>query len=59
MKACDVTSLKLVLNASIGIAIYSDDGQSAQELFKKADFAMYAAKKQKQPSPLKEPPDMN
>ena len=31
--------------ASIGVAVYPDDGDSAEDILKKADSAMYAAKK--------------
>jgi diguanylate cyclase (GGDEF)-like protein len=34
------------VSASIGISTYPDDGQSAQELLKNADIAMYRAKQQ-------------
>jgi diguanylate cyclase (GGDEF)-like protein/PAS domain S-box-containing protein len=34
------------VSASIGISTYPDDGQSAQELLKNADIAMYRAKEQ-------------
>lgn len=40
----DVLEMKLRTSASIGIAIYPDDGDSAEEIFKNADSAMYAAK---------------
>ena len=40
--------MKLKVKASVGIALYPEDGCSAQELLKKADVAMYAAKQQKQ-----------
>jgi len=33
------------VSASAGIAIYPDDGDTAEEIFKNADSAMYAAKK--------------
>jgi diguanylate cyclase (GGDEF)-like protein len=44
---CEVEGLKLSVRASIGIALYPEDGRSAQELLKNADIAMYAAKQQK------------
>ncbi len=34
------------MTASIGISIYPDDGESAEELIKNADNAMYAAKRE-------------
>lgn len=34
----------IYINASIGIAIFPDDGQTPQELIKNADMAMYKAK---------------
>jgi diguanylate cyclase len=44
---CDVDGVKITVRASIGIAIYPEDGLSAQELLKNADTAMYAAKQQR------------
>jgi len=41
----DVDGIELAVSASIGIAIYPEDGQSAEELLEKADNAMYAAKR--------------
>lgn len=41
---CEVRALNLTIKPSIGIAVYPDDGHSAQELLEKADAAMYAAK---------------
>ena len=35
---------QLVVSASIGVAIYPDDGQHTVELMRKADLAMYSAK---------------
>ena len=42
---CDIDGVALTVKISVGIAIYPDDGHSAQELTKNADRAMYAAKK--------------
>ena len=42
--SCEVRSLNLSIKPSIGIAVYPDNGHSAQELLEKADAAMYAAK---------------
>jgi diguanylate cyclase (GGDEF)-like protein len=44
---CEVEGVKLTVRSSIGIALYPEDGHSAQELLKNADTAMYAAKQQK------------
>ncbi|MEP7225741.1 MAG: GGDEF domain-containing protein [Gemmatimonadales bacterium] len=44
---CEVEGVKLTVRASIGIAVYPEDGRSVQELLKNADIAMYAAKQQK------------
>ncbi len=32
------------LGASIGVALYSGDGETPEELFRRADSAMYSAK---------------
>lgn len=40
-----VSDLELYLTASIGVAIYPDDGQDVETLFKNADAAMYEVKK--------------
>ena len=45
--ACDADGVKITVRASIGIAIYPEDGLSPQELLKNADTAMYAAKQQR------------
>lgn len=42
---CEVDGVPLTVVPSIGIAIYPEDGQSARELLKNADMAMYAAKR--------------
>jgi diguanylate cyclase len=42
---CDVDGVELTVSASIGIAIYPDDGHTAEELLKNADAAMYASKR--------------
>jgi diguanylate cyclase (GGDEF)-like protein len=41
-----VTSREIFATASIGIAVYPHDGESAEELIKNADAAMYFAKDQ-------------
>ena len=46
-EACDVEGASVRVRPSIGIALYPEDGRSAQELLKNADTAMYAAKQQK------------
>ena len=40
----DVDGVSLTVTASIGVALYPEDGSSAQQLLKHADMAMYAAK---------------
>jgi diguanylate cyclase (GGDEF)-like protein len=40
----DIAGHRLDIGASIGIAMYPDDGQDQQALIKSADFAMYEAK---------------
>ncbi len=50
--ACDIDGVTHMVKASIGIALYPEDGLSAEELLKKADTAMYAAKEQKRGSSL-------
>ena len=42
---CHIDGVSLTVTASIGIALYPEDGSSAQELLKQADMAMYAAKR--------------
>jgi len=41
----EVSVEHLQMSASIGVAVYPDDGNSAEDILKKADNAMYAAKK--------------
>ena len=40
----EVSGEHIHLSASLGVAFYPDDGDTAEEIFKKADSAMYAAK---------------
>lgn len=46
-EACEVDGSSLTVSSSIGIALYPEDGRSAQELLKHADLAMYEAKQQR------------
>jgi diguanylate cyclase (GGDEF)-like protein len=48
-EAYEIDGVKLTVSASIGIALYPENGRSAEELLKHADAAMYAAKEKKQP----------
>ena len=41
---CEIGGVTVSVRPSIGVAIYPEDGRSAQELLKNADAAMYAAK---------------
>jgi len=47
-ETCDIDGVTFTVKASVGIALYPEDGCTAQELLKHADVAMYAAKQQKQ-----------
>jgi diguanylate cyclase (GGDEF)-like protein len=42
----ELDGAKVAVKASIGVALYPDDGRSAADLLKNADAAMYAAKRQ-------------
>jgi len=44
-KEYEVGVEKLHMSASIGVVVYPDDGDLAEDILKKADSAMYAAKK--------------
>ena len=44
---CEIDGVKLAVTASVGVALYPEDGRSAHVLLKNADAAMYAAKQQK------------
>ncbi|HYH03323.1 MAG TPA: EAL domain-containing protein [Bacillota bacterium] len=43
-KPIHVNGQELLLTASLGIALYPQDGETAEDLMKKADIAMYQAK---------------
>ena len=43
--ACELDGIVLSVSASIGIAIYPADGETADILFKNADTAMFRAKR--------------
>ncbi len=45
-EVCEIDGEKFTVKASIGIALYPEDGCSMQELLKHADAAMYVAKQQ-------------
>lgn len=46
-EACEIDGVKLMVKASVGIALYPADGRSAPGLLKHAGMALYAAKQQK------------
>jgi diguanylate cyclase (GGDEF)-like protein len=50
---------ELFVSASVGVALYPDDGQDAQTLLKNADTAMYGAKVAGRNSQLRYEPAMN
>jgi diguanylate cyclase (GGDEF)-like protein len=50
---------ELFLSASVGVALYPDDGQDAQTLLKNADTAMYGAKLAGRNNQLRYAPAMN
>jgi len=41
----EALGIRFLMSASAGIAVYPDDGDTTEEIFKNADNAMYAAKK--------------
>ena len=45
---CVIQGHEIYVTASIGISLYPDDGAEVEELVKKADMAMYAAKEGKE-----------
>jgi predicted signal transduction protein with EAL and GGDEF domain len=45
-KPFNVQSVELFMTPSIGVSIYPNDGETAEELLKNADAAMYRAKEQ-------------
>jgi len=45
-ETCEVGGVNLTVKASIGIALYPEDGETAEELLKNADVAMYVAKRE-------------
>jgi diguanylate cyclase len=49
---CDIDGLKFTVKASVGIALYPEDGVSGADLLKHADMAMYRSKEQKNGSVL-------
>ena len=45
---CEINQIKLIIQPSIGIALYPRDGTTAEALLKNADAAMYKAKQGKE-----------
>ena len=45
---CEINQIKLVIQPSLGIALYPRDGTTAETLLKNADAAMYKAKQSKE-----------
>lgn len=45
---CEIEGIPFTVQASIGIAIYAQDGLTPEELLKSADIAMYKAKEKRQ-----------
>jgi diguanylate cyclase len=42
---CDIDGVSVAVKASVGLALYPEDGSTAADLLEHADVAMYAAKK--------------
>lgn len=45
-ETCNIDGLKLNVSASVGLAIFPEDGRTAQALLERADVAMYDVKRQ-------------
>ena len=46
-KPCRIGELEAATSASMGVAVYPEDGRFPNELLRNADVAMYAAKKKR------------